>query len=293
MKSENRGCSFLEFSEKAVSINTLLTKCALYLSATAPHVLQPWEEAAWLLQHLLGRAFSCVEVFVLSEAMRIRLERMLFERVHLAKPLAYILGSAPFLDLEILCEAPILIPRVETESWVSVLLNELECVATQPLKILDLCAGTGCIALAIAKKYPSFEVFGVDIDVVAVALAEKNKFRNNVSNAYFSQADLFAELELANIDLVVANPPYITDVEYDFLTPGVKDWEAKHALVAADEGLVFYKKIIFEMSLIKHSFRREPSLVLEMSPWQISPVQQILAENGFNSKIIFDHCLVF
>jgi release factor glutamine methyltransferase len=288
MNNNDKLCSLIEFDEQLVTTEALLAKCTAYLKGL-PHVLQPFSEATWLLQYLLGRGFSYSDPVLLTKDLRTQLEDMLFERAYLAKPLAYILGTIPFLDLEILCEAPILIPRIETENWVVSLINELIPFSRQPLKILDLCTGTGCIALAIAKKFPKFEVLGVDIDPVAVVLAEKNKIHNTVLNTRFVQSDLFFNIDVIAMDVVVANPPYVTNAEYLGLPPSVKNWEAKHALVADDDGLCFYKKIISEVSLKKPATQGWPSLVLEMSSWQIYPVQQILANSGFGSKIVPDN----
>lgn len=115
----------------------------------------------------------------------------------------------------------------------------------EPLQILDLCTGSGCIALALADALPKAKVYGTDIADAALALAHENAQHNHITNVNFIKSDLFEKISAAQkFDLIVANPPYIPEQNWSTLEPSVKDWEDKHALIAPDQGLALIKKII-------------------------------------------------
>ena len=273
----------------------LLANTTAKLQAT-PHITQPEQEAIWLLQHLLKDQFIYTGKLVLSRGKQALLQKMLHNRIDLAKPLAYILGTIPFLDFELFCKPPILIPRSETESWANTLIDKLKQTGTTSRTVLDLCTGSGCIPLALGKAFPSFTIIGVDIDKKAIALAKHNKQKLGLTNVSFSRANILSSqfIIASGIDLITANPPYVTLEEYHALSASVKNWEDKHALLANNNGLVFYQKIIQDAAA---HFNNNPSkagasspmLALEMSPWQISAVQKMLAEHGFTSTIINDN----
>ncbi|KAG0222700.1 hypothetical protein BGX31_008920 [Mortierella sp. GBA43] len=237
------------------------------------------------------------------------------QRVKDRKPLQYILGSQPFMDLEILTKPPILIPRWETEEWTARLATLLksesrhfrqqreEIVLSHPpssppshilsqqqqnhatLNILDICTGTGCISLGIASALPggSCNILGIDVNPQAVALATENKTKNhkvlNSNTVCFQQSDIFdptaasmfqgwLENKLDHIGptnfrssytgyhLVVANPPYIAQSEFESLEPEVAAWEDQKALLADQDGLVFYPRIANIAIQLLHDGRR-------------------------------------
>ena len=160
-------------------------------------------------------------------------------------PLDYLIGNVPFNDVTILVEPPILIPRPETEEWVAHLISLLKPLKNEPLVILDLCSGSGCIALAIGKALPKATVYAVDINDKAIALGNKNATYNDIKNVIFMQSDLYNELDTNNLfDLIVSNPPYISFDEFENLDPSVSTWEDKQALVAADNGTAIINDII-------------------------------------------------
>ncbi|KAG0353463.1 hypothetical protein BG005_007252 [Podila minutissima] len=201
------------------------------------------------------------------------------QRVKSRKPLQYILGTQPFMDLEILTRPPTLIPRWETEEWTAklaaTLTSEPSLFASGNLssrfKILDICSGSGCIPLGLASSLPPFSshLFGVDIHPKAVQLAKNNEAKNrdllNGNTVEFHQADLLAPHAVdtflswtrekttssgasgvsgaSGYNLVISNPPYIAHDEYDTLEPEVSQWEDPKALLADEEGLVFYPRI--------------------------------------------------
>jgi release factor glutamine methyltransferase len=223
----------------------------------------------------------------LTPAQQKQLDFLLEQRVVHHQPLAYLLGSVPFCDLDIFVEPPILIPRPETEEWVTWLIEQLKRVQNEHFTILDLCTGSGCIALALAYAFPRATVIGVDNNPHALALANKNKKHLSITNVTFMCGDLFAALPHDfTCDLIVANPPYITENEYSQLQPEVVNWEDKNALVARNHGLDFYQRIVQSAGryLTAHSVFAAcdlPRIVLEvgMAP---ESVVAICRDAGFN-----------
>jgi release factor glutamine methyltransferase len=234
------------------------------------HVICPEQEARWLLEH-----------FAEQDNCEVLLGRAVQERIK-GKPIAYILGYVDFLDLRLKVKEPILIPRVETEEWVGNLINliKAQVPAQKKLKILDLCAGSGCIALALAKAFPGFEITGSDIDAQAVSLANENKKSLNLKNINFLQTDLFQGLEV--FDLIVSNPPYLSDREHSVLDSSVRSWESEKALVATDEGLFFYNQILSraKQHLISNNFDL-PVMICEIGAGQKEALEKIFQKNGF------------
>ena len=220
------------------------------------------------------------------------IKNWIHERTITRKPLAYILGSLPFANIDILVESPILIPRPETEEWVIWLIEQLKSIGTETLSILDLCTGTGCIALTLAKNFPKANVIGVDINEKAIDLANKNKIYNNISNATFLQSNLFDDLKSTDMfDLIVANPPYITMQEYVTLEPEIKNWEDKNALIAENNGLIFYQRIARDSQhyLNNHSIlniKELPQIICEIGT-NFEEVKNIFSNSFFKNTQLY------
>lgn len=120
-------------------------------------------ELNWIVQWAREQSFPTQEKFIRA------IQTAVLQRVDLHKPLSFILGTQPFLGCEIKVEAPLLIPRTETEEWVQWWCTKyMAGCADAPLRILDLCCGTGCIGSAVLKQFPNVEVVGVDIEPLAV-----------------------------------------------------------------------------------------------------------------------------
>lgn len=133
-------------------------------------------------------------------------------------PLQYILGTQPFGDLEIRCKPGVLIPRNDTEEWCYEVVEVLRHLTH--LKVLDMCTGTGCIALLMAKELAQSSVVGVDISDKAVELSRENLELNMITNVRFEQGDLKDQLLISRLgddrfDLIVSNPPYIPASEFN------------------------------------------------------------------------------
>lgn len=201
-------------------------------------------------------------------------------------PLQYLLKSVPFCGLTIHVEPPILIPRPETEEWVTAFIKHCRTHNNQSLKILDMCTGSGCIGLALAHALPHAQVYLVDISEQALSLAQKNGTFNNITNVTYIQSDLYSHLFDERFDAIVSNPPYLSKAEYAALDPVVKNWEDKNALLADDDGLACIQRIIngAHTHLVNHTKNDSSALAqltLEIGSTQAQAVQSLCKNAGF------------
>lgn len=167
------------------------------------------------------------------------LEDLVARRVG-GEPLQYIEGSAPFGPLDLIVDQRVLVPRPETEG----LFEIASKMVRNPEVIVDLCTGSGALALALKKAFPSSAVFATDVSADAIEVATENKHRNRL-DIYLAVGNLFDPLPaslLGEIDLLVANPPYIAESEFDRLPDDVKR-EPRGALVAGRTGLEVIQEI--------------------------------------------------
>lgn len=207
--------------------------------------------------------------FELTQDQQQTLTSWLYDILHNQKPLQYIIGEVPFLQLDLTIKPPILIPRPETEAWCAQLIVQLKASNQYPRMILDLCTGSGCIGLALAQAFPNSTVYATDINPHALDLARYNAQRNGLQNIIFIESDLFQAIPAElSFDLIVSNPPYIAQSEWQQLEPSVKLWEDHNALVAQDHGLALIKKIITQ------------------APDFLSPTAQVWIEIGYQQGTI-------
>jgi release factor glutamine methyltransferase len=153
------------------------------------------------------------------------------------EPLQYIIGEIDFYNCKIKVNRNVLIPRPETEYMVDIIIKE----NFKPRKILDLCTGSGAIAISLKKELIDVNVKASDISENALELAKKNAIINK-SDIQFIHSDLFEDIH-EKFDLIVSNPPYVDENIYKTLEPEIF-FEPKLALVSSDNGLGFYKRIL-------------------------------------------------
>lgn len=258
----------------------------LALSQT-PSILHE-QEASWIVQHVLKNThflpYGRIETTV-SPLELARIQNLVARRIQANEPLGYLLESVPFCGLAIQTQPPILIPRMETEEWCELLIEKLKTNEWQNFNILDLCTGSGCIALALANAFKQAKVTGIDINPQAIELAQANAKALSLKNVQFLQANLFETLNFNDqFDLIVSNPPYVTADEWQALTPEVKNWEDKNALVAEDFGLIFYPQIA---KLAAEKLSSNGQLVVEIGNTQSFQVAEIFKLSGFSEITIF------
>ncbi len=221
----------------------------------------------------------------LSDEQAKELEKVLYMHTIKLKPLQYIFKKVPFLAIDVLLKEPILIPRSETEQWCHEIIQRIKDIKN--LTILDLCTGTGCIGLAIAKEKPDSIVYAIDLLPEACKLAEQNAKHNNIENIKIIRSNLYQNLPKdLKFDLIVSNPPYISYKQWKHLDPMVKKWESRTALIAKDSGTYLIKKIIKQAvhwlkpnnQFIKTDI---PQLIIEIDQNQSSKVTKLLRHYGF------------
>lgn len=195
-------------------------------------------------------------------------------------PLQHITGKAWFYGRTFEVNADVLIPRPETE----LLIEQALKILRPGMKVLDLCTGSGCIAVTAACECPGLLVDASDISEKALSVAHRNACRNE-ADIRFVQSDLFAEL-CGSYDMILSNPPYISLEEMQILMPEVKDHDPHLALYGGTDGLDFYKRIAKEAG---QHLNAGGSLMMEIGCGQGEAVRDLLTENGYQEiEIIRD-----
>ena len=184
-------------------------------------------------------------------------------------PYAYIVGHKEFMKLDFEVNKNVLIPREDTEILVQEVIN------LNKKKILDMCTGSGCIAISLAKYIKDSEVTAVDISEKALTIAKLNAKKNEV-DVKFIKSNLFEEVE-DKFDVIVSNPPYIKTADLEALQTEVKN-EPMKALDGGETGLFFYKKIIKQAV---NYLNENGILIFEIGFDQAEDVCKLLNENGF------------
>lgn len=205
-----------------------------------------------------------------------KIDELAAERIK-GKPLSYVLGNADFYGYEIKVDERVLIPRPETEELVSEVLK----VVKNTDKVLDLCTGSGAIALVINKKSGA-SVTATDISEAALEVAKEN-FKQFDAAVETRLIDLYGDLS-EKFDIIVSNPPYIKTEEIDALDKEVKDYEPRIALDGGEDGLDFYRRIC---EGAKQRLSEHGKLFLEAGYGEAEEIKKML-ENDFNVEIIKD-----
>ena len=196
----------------------------------------------------------------------------------LREPLQYITGTAPFYGYSMKVTPDVLIPRFDTEILVEEVLRVLE----PDMRLLDICTGSGCIPIAIAKEFgeltggAGLDVLASDISEEALHVARENAERLGV-RIHFVKSDLFSEIT-GTFDVITANPPYIREADISLLDQEVRAFEPRTALSGREDGLYFYRKITAEAS---DYLRRDGIMFLEIGADQAESVSGMLRDHGF------------
>ena len=196
----------------------------------------------------------------------------------LREPLQYITGTAPFYGYSMKVTPDVLIPRFDTEILVEEVLRVLE----PDMRLLDICTGSGCIPIAIAKEFgeltggAGLDVLASDISEEALHVARENAERLGV-DIHFVKSDLFSEIT-GTYDVITANPPYIREADISLLDQEVRAFEPRTALSGREDGLYFYRKITAEAS---DYLRRDGIMFLEIGADQAESVSGMLRDHGF------------
>lgn len=203
-------------------------------------------------------------------------------------PLQYILGKWEFYGLPFKVGEGVLIPRQDTETLVDYVLTMFKNNDT-PLKIVDLCSGTGCIPIAIEKHLDNVEVHAIELSTIAHSFLVENIAINN-SKVIAHLGDVLEPStceSFSGLDLITANPPYLTSTDMENLQKEVS-FEPKISLFGGDDGLDYYRNIC---KLWKGSLKVGGMIVFEIGQNQEEDVSKIMRDNGFSDiAIIPDLC---
>lgn len=236
-------------------------------------------EAEWLVALALSkkRSFAHSERELTKEEEQ-KILSFLEERKQ-NKPLAYIVGNQEFYGYTFVVNQDVLIPRPETEELVCLVKNNI--LGNE--KVLDIGTGSGAIAIVLAKETNAV-VTAVDISKKALKVAKENAKRLN-AKVNFVCSDLFKNLGGQVFDIIVSNPPYISENEYENLEKDVKDFEPKLALVANDNGFEIYERII---SQAKNHLSENAKIFFEIGFSQAEKIKKLLEKDFENIKIFKD-----
>jgi release factor glutamine methyltransferase len=160
-------------------------------------------------------------------------------------------------------------------------------VAHQPLRVLDMCTGSGCIGLALAAAFPAWRVLGIDINPAALALAQENKRELGLINIEFELGSLFnPEPWARTFDLIISNPPYINHASRQLMSNDVLEWEDPNALFADNDGAIFYDKLIsLAYRCLSPAQGELPGLVMEFGVDQKNMAEYLLDKGCRSVKI--------
>lgn len=190
-------------------------------------------------------------------------------------PLQHILGKTWFYGYEYMVNSDVLIPRQDTE----ILVGEVTKVTRSGDYILDMCTGSGCIGITLAKKFPECRVLGVDVSEKALNVAQSNKHNLEAENIDFMRSDLFEELNHdITFNTIVSNPPYIPTKVIEGLQEEVRLHDPILALDGMEDGLMFYRKITAQAG---DFLETDGYLCYEIGAEQAADVSDIMKKAGF------------
>jgi release factor glutamine methyltransferase len=244
-----------------------------------PHSERARRDTETLLLHLVGKNRAWLMAHLdedFAGCTAIRFAGLLERRLR-GEPIQYIVGETEFFGLPFKVTPDVLIPRPETEHVVEKAI-ELARLHAAP-RIVDLCTGSGAIAIALAHALPATAITATDLSPSALTIARENAQRNSVeSRIRFLQGDLLEPVTGEHFDLVVANPPYVPTIERESMSVEVRDHEPALALFAGVDGLDIYRRLISGAPevLVPGGF-----IVLEIGHGQARAVEALLAAAGF------------
>jgi release factor glutamine methyltransferase len=263
------------------TIQKLLNWVAEYLKIKG--VDSPRLSAELLISHVLG--LKRIELYTqfgrIVEQEQLTQLHGLVKRAGQHEPIAYLTCKREFYSLEFEITKDCLIPRPETELLVERAIEFLRKRNGEQF-VCDLCTGCGCVAVAIAGNYANCRIVATDISDTALEVAERNVIKHGLPNRVkLLRGDLFEPiipgLGPAKFDLIVANPPYVSEPEYEKLAKNVKDFEPKQALIAGKDGLDVIKKIIADTP---NFIKPDGALMVEIGNEQGSALTKLLEKSG-------------
>ncbi len=233
-------------------------------------------DAKYIVCHVLGvpvHALYTEKALVVDRKQHVRILKFLNQRIK-GRPLQYIIGNQSFYGLLFNVNPNVLIPRPETELLVEKALEKAQ--ALKAPKILDLCTGSGCIAIALKTQLSDAQITATDISLGALKTAKKNA-RQNHTGIRFLRRNLLKNID-GSFDILVTNPPYINQTDYLALDDKVKKFEPKAALLGGTDGFVIIREIITEALWHLNS---GGWLLMEIGHDQREATEALMTETGY------------
>lgn len=266
-------------NDKMVSFSQVMKDAKKTLGEAGIH--DP-SELEWLIAETLGKKRNDLKLILTISKKEEKQIRKHAKKRAMHQPLSSILGRTNFFGLDFCVSKHVLSPRPETEILAEETLKHIQKQIV-PVKVLDLCTGSGCIAVTLAKN-SNAEVWASDISRKALAVAKKNA-EKHTANISLIHSDLFSKID-RNFDVIVSNPPYIARGEISGLDREVRGYDPLLSLDGGTDGLDFYRKIANEspLCLTKNGF-----LFLEIGQNQAQDVVNLLQKNFKNIRIVKDY----
>jgi len=249
--------------------------------------------AWWIVEELSGLSrtqlqFGCKDTAFLAN-MQEKTPEIISRLLHF-EPIQYIFGHTVWNGLDLKLTSATLIPRPETAELVERILLKFPISKLQsPVRVLDIGTGSGCIAIALKKAHPEWQVTGMDISPEAIEVAKENARRNNV-DVHFEVADILSPSMMereAQYDIVVSNPPYVCESEKVSMKSNVLDYEPSTALfVPDDDPLVFYRRIAGLLANAHPETANDQWLFFEINEAFSAEMEDLLRELGYRDIVI-------
>ena len=255
-----------------------MTLAELYIEGkdALREITYEFETDAWLL---LEKVTGCTRFQYLTYPdTEIEEEAVKEYRAMLSKraehiPLQHIIGTQEFMGIEFIVNEHVLIPRQDTEILVEEALKRLKPEDT----VLDMCTGSGCIIISLAKNMKLSKAVGVDVSKEALEVSKANAVKNE-ADVSFIESNLFENIVKEQYDMIVSNPPYIESEVIEGLMPEVREHEPRLALDGGEDGLIFYRRIIDEA---REYLKPGGYLIFEIGYNQREAVCELFGEAGY------------
>ena len=267
---------------EAWTIGRLLTWTADFLKKHGSD--SPRLDAELLLAHVRNcRRIELYTAFgdVADDALRTAFREMVRRRSE-GTPVAYLVGTKEFYSLPFYVNPDCLIPRPETEHLVIAAIDAAKSLAAAgrtPLAVVDVCTGSGCVAVAFAKHFAAADIVAIDNSPAALAVARRNVETHGLAERVeLLEGDLLSELpDAGRYDLILSNPPYVSQAEYETLDKDVREHEPRQALLAGPSGVEVIERLEAQAA---GRLTGGGSLIIELSPMIAASVQSHFESAG-------------